>query len=233
MGEILGLITPLLLHMVVSELSVMLLGSRFDSATCTTIAALVVIPAAFLMYRRDSGNFNTKAGQIQPGQVQQEHRINEKKQVSGSGSGKSLEKRKLIGFGIFCFVAGGVLNILWSGILNMLHVSEVFSNQTQEALLHSEMMIQILGLGVLVPVAEELIFRALIYTRMKCFFPVKAAVILSAALFAIYHGNPIQMIFAFPMAVILAVIFEHGKLFIFPVIFHMGANLTAVFLNFL
>ncbi len=231
MGEILGLITPLLLHMVVSELSVMLLGSRFDSATCTTIAALVVIPAAFLMYRRDSGNFNTKAGQIQPGQVQQEHRINEKEHAGGGG--RSLEKRKLIGFGIFCFVAGGVLNILWSGILNMLHISEIFSNQTQEALLKSEMLVQILGLGVLVPVAEELIFRALIYTRMKCFFPVKAAVILSAALFAIYHGNPIQMIFAFPMAVILAVVYEHGKLFVFPVIFHMGANLTAVFLNFL
>ena len=231
MGEILGLITPLLLHMVVSELSVILLGSRFDSATCTTIAALVVIPVAFLMYRRDSGNFNTKAGQIRSGQMLMEHRINEKKQVSDSG--KSLEKRKLIGFGIFCFVAGGVVNILWSGILNMLHVSEFFSNQTQEALLHSEMMVQILGLGVLVPVAEELIFRGLIYTRMKCFFSVKISVIFSAALFAIYHGNPIQMIFAFPMAVILAVVYEHGKLFVFPVIFHMGANLTAVFLNFL
>lgn len=236
MGEILGLITPLLLHMTVSELSEILLGRYFDPAVCTTITALVVIPAAILMYRRDNGKFNTKTGYAAAGYVQQEHvqtgrRMNQREQADGSGTDR--EKRRLIGFGIFCFAAGGVLNILWSGILNMLHIPELFSNQTQEALLGSNMPVQILGLGVLVPVAEELIFRGLIYTRMKRFFSVKMAIILSAVLFAIYHGNPIQMIFAFPMAVILAAVYEHGKAFVFPVLFHMGVNLTAVFVNFL
>ncbi|MDO4323426.1 MAG: CPBP family intramembrane metalloprotease [Lachnospiraceae bacterium] len=221
MGEIFGLITPLLLHMMVSELAVALLGSYLDPAACTTIASLLVIPAAFMMYRKDCGRISSEAGRRQS------------KRGFLQGEQTECSKGRLLCFGVFCFIAGGVLNILWSGLLNAMHIPDYFSNQTQEALLAGEMLLQVIGLGILVPVAEELVFRGLIYKRMKRFFSVRISVLLSAALFAVYHGNPIQMIFAFPMAIALAAVFEHGKLFIFPVLFHMGANLTAVFLNFL
>ena len=120
----------------------------------------------------------------------------------------------------------------WSGILNLIQIGEIFSNSTQEALLASEMVLQILGLGILVPIGEELIFRGLIYNRMKQMLSVKMSIFFSSLLFALYHGNPIQMIFSFPMALALTAVYEHGKLFLFPVLFHMGANLTAVFANF-
>lgn len=221
MGDIFGLITPLLLHMIVSEMTVMLLGPRLDSATCTMLASLVVIPAALMMYRKDCRNFSARAEQS---------RLDEDDfQMEETG----CSRERLLVYGILCFAAGGVLNVLWSGVLNAMHLSDYFSNQTQETLLGSKMLIQVVGLGILVPIAEELVFRGLIYTRMKRFFSVGISIVLSSALFAVYHGNPIQMIFAFPMAVVLAVVFERGKLFVFPVLFHMGANLTAVFLNFL
>lgn len=205
-GDYIAVITPLLLHMVLSDLTAFLFGGWLDSASCTALASLLVIPLGIGMYRRDikSGNVMKREGD----------------------TGKPFL------FGGFCFLMGGLLNLAWSQVLIWLRIGEHFSNQTQEALLAGQFLVQVTGLGVLVPVAEELIFRGLIYNRMKRIFPRWLAVVMSAALFAVYHGNPIQIIFAFPMALALIWTYEHGKLFVFPVLFHMGANLTAVFLNF-
>lgn len=203
MRDFISIVTPLLLHMVLSELTAMVLGTQLDAASCTMVSSVIVIPIAAWMYYRDCKAETRDACSARP-----------------------------VVFGIFCFIAGGIMNLAWSGILNLIHIQNYFSNQTQEALLGGEIPVQILGLGVLVPIAEELIFRALIYGRMKRLLPVKQAVVLSALLFAVYHGNLIQMIFAFPMALALAAIYERGKLFVFPVLFHSGANLTAIILNF-
>lgn len=207
---ILSLITPVLLHMILSDLSVIFMGPGADATLTTTAAAVLTIPIAAWMYLRDRKRRSMKENETERGQ---------------SGTNPYF-------FGIFCFLAGGILNLAWSRVLELLQIQQVFSNETQEALLASEMMLQIAGLGLLIPVAEELVFRGLVYNRMKEIFPVRIAILLSALLFAVYHGNPIQMIFAFPMALALTAVYEHGKLFLFPVLFHMGANLTAIFANY-
>lgn len=125
------------------------------------------------------------------------------------------------------------MNLLLSVLMNLLQVTQQFSNQTQEMLLSAKFSVQVIGLVILVPVAEELIFRGLIYQRMKRFFPVQLAVFFSALLFAVYHGNPIQIIFAFPMALALAGVYEYGNNLIYPILFHAGSNLAAVLLTFL
>lgn len=211
MNWILSIICPLMLHMITSEAVTVLLRGRVDSASVTAVTSIIVIPIAVWMYRCDASQSTESK--------------------SRTGVACSIEGKNRIWFGILCFVAGGVLNMVWSGILNLLHIQEVFSNQTQEGLLASQILIQIVGLGMLVPIAEELIFRALIYERMKRALTVKQAVIFSALLFAVYHGNPIQMIFAFPMAIALAVVQEKGKSPIFSIWFHMGSNLTAIVVN--
>lgn len=234
-GDYISVITPLLLHMLLSEAVVFFLGSSADVTTCTAITAVLVIPVAVWMYRRDrerqteplaapgkSGRNLMKAGKTEknPGTE------------GGHSAGSERESgRKGIAFGGFCFVAGAALNILWSGVLSWLRINEYFSNQTQEALLAAQVLVQIIGLGILAPIAEELIFRALIYQRMKRLMPLGAAMVLSSLLFAVYHGNMIQIIFAFPMSLVLVWVYERGKGFIFPVLFHMGANLAAVVLN--
>ncbi|MDY3249630.1 MAG: type II CAAX endopeptidase family protein [Candidatus Choladocola sp.] len=209
LSQVISVLIPLLLHMAVSDVISVLFGGSMDSALCTTVTALLVIPVAAWMY---------------------------------SGDWKKAKEKELrndfwsfqdkVAFGIVCFLGGGLLNLIWSGILNLLGIQNAFSNSTQEALLAGQIAVQLAGLGILVPVAEELIFRVLIYGRMKRFLAVIPAAVLSSLLFAVYHGNPIQMIFAFPMAMALTAVFEKGKLFVYPVLFHMGANLLAVLLNF-
>lgn len=206
MNGMVRLITPLLFHMLVSEVVMAGLGGTLGRAACTTVTAVAVIPVALWMYCKDGRRAET---------------------------GPQYSRGKLLVLGVLCFLFGGALNLLLSFLMQLTGISAMFSNATQEELLLSSLAVQAAGMGLLIPIAEELIFRGLIYRRMKEFLPVRAAVVLSALLFSVYHGNPIQMIFAFPMALVLTILYERGGQFLFPVLFHMGANLTAVILNIL
>ena len=226
--SIFSLITPVLLHLGISFAAGLIMGflKIGSTAASTTAAAAITLPLAYQMYRKD---------RIWTAGCGKEARKDEIKSAAHT-AGKSAEKRSwqwIVCFGIFCFIAGGFLNLAWSAVLEAVHIQDYFSNEVQENLLQSGILLQVLGLGAVIPIAEELIFRGLVYTRMKHFFPVKVSIFLSSLLFAVYHGNPIQMIFAFPMALALAAVYEHGKLFLFPVLFHMGANLTTIIFTFL
>lgn len=223
MNGIVSLITPLLLHMVISDICRGFFGQALDSTSCTSAASLIVIPIAFWMYLRDRKSGEAESLTNKTVQDSNKTAVQNKKSYSG---------RKTLLFGIFCFILGGALNLAISGVMNLLHITQSFSNETQEALLAAQILIQLLGLGMLVPLAEELVFRGLIYTRMKRFFPVKLSIFFSALLFAVYHGNPIQIIFAFPMALALAIVYERGGSLIFPILVHAGSNLTAILINF-
>ncbi len=74
-------------------------------------------------------------------------------------------------------------NTLFSLILNMVHLTEHFSNASQEALFQSNLLVQIIGIGLFVPFVEELVFRGLVYGKMRRLFSFRAAAAVSAALF--------------------------------------------------
>lgn len=77
---------------------------------------------------------------------------------------------------------------------------------------------------VVAPISEELVFRQVIYKRMRTITPVWVAVMVSALLFGIYHGNLVQGIYAFIMGAVLALVYEWSGSFVAPVLFHMVAN---------
>ena len=245
--KLVSLLTPLLLHQTVALAVAFVLrlcadqyGLPYDAALVVLIGNLLVLPIAAWMHWRDS----RRAVLSETGRSEKEavsgrravpgmQSLPERKDCESEADTRSRLTRRQVLFGAICFIGGGALNIAWSSVLNLLQLQEHFSNQVQEQLLATSLLLQIVGLGIAAPIAEELIFRGLTYRRMRQFFPVWMSAVLSALLFAVYHGNPIQMIFAFPLAIVLALIYEHGKLFIFPVLFHMGSNLTAIFLQIL
>ena len=243
MEFLLSLITPVLLHMAVSVIVTAaggaIGGAAADSAVCTSVTALLVLPVLIWMYRSDAakGMHSNKSICRFDGAQQEDCRSQNtqgKAAVKTNRRGKDIRKTTyLIGILVLCAVSGGILNLLWSGILQQLRIQDHFSNAVQEQLFAGQAMVQLLGLGVLVPLAEELFFRGLIYTRIRKRIPAGAAIFFSALLFALFHGNVIQMIFAFPLALILAGLYERSGWFACPLAFHMGANLTAIVLNLL
>ena len=221
-----SIIWPVALHMILSDFSVIILtaatGQTPDSALCTTLTAILVIPPVLWMYQGDGKPAANRLKSVAEQDTKKE--LDDKK-----NGGPTLTWR--IFMGIACFVSGGILDRVWSQVLLWLRVQDYFSNQTQEQLLASQLAVQIIGLGILVPVAEELIFRGLLYARIRRTLPVWASVLTASVIFALYHGNMIQILFAFPMAIIPTLLYEKGKWISYPILFHMGVNLTTVVLG--
>lgn len=81
------------------------------------------------------------------------------------------------------------------------------------------------------PVAEELLFRGVIYGRLRHSFTVLQAAVISAALFGIYHKNIIQGVYAAAFGIILAYIFEKTQTIWGCVVMHMMFNLSSYLMN--
>lgn len=86
--------------------------------------------------------------------------------------------------------------------------------------------------GFIAPVAEELVFRGIVYGCLRRFAEPVLAIGMSAGLFAIYHGNMVQGIYAFVIGGLLAYSYEYFGDFRMPVIIHILANLLVYSLSY-
>ena len=102
-------------------------------------------------------------------------------------------------------------------------------NTAQEALFASGFWAQLIGIGIVVPVMEEVLFRGLVYQRLRGYTKTAwPAIVLSAAAFALYHGNLIQILFAFPMGLLLAELYRRWDTIKAPVLFHIAVNVSSI-----
>lgn len=97
--------------------------------------------------------------------------------------------------------------------------------ETSEILAQGSLLVRICVAGILVPIAEELIFRGLILNRLKCGMKTWNAILLSALLFGIYHMNLVQFIYAAIVGVLLACVYEKYQRLLVPILFHAVANI--------
>lgn len=123
---------------------------------------------------------------------------------------------------------GAGLSLLYGWVSSLLRLSDRFSNLTQEAFYAAPLWEQVLVLCLLTPLCEELLFRGLIYGNLRGAFPARAAALVTSLLFTLFHGNVIQALYAFPMALCLQVFLQAGGGLEAPFVFHAAANLTAV-----
>lgn len=87
----------------------------------------------------------------------------------------------------------------------------------------------VLSIGVVAPIAEELIFReGIISTLLRNNFHRWQAILISAAIFGIVHVNPIQIPFAFVIGIILGIIFVKTGTIVIVSIIHILNNMIGI-----
>lgn len=79
--------------------------------------------------------------------------------------------------------------------------------------------------GLISPIVEEIVFRGLVFNRMRRYYPVAVAMIVSGMLFGAYHGNLVQGVYGTCMGILLAYTYERMRSFFIPCLFHAVANL--------
>ena len=89
----------------------------------------------------------------------------------------------------------------------------------------------IFWMGIVAPFAEEVIFRWMVFLRMRDNMRVLTAALLSGLTFGIYHMNLMQGVYATIMGLLFALILEwRGNLFS-SVFLHMGANIWSLLVS--
>ena len=124
------------------------------------------------------------------------------------------------------FILGGcaalAVNILFS-LIGFTGSSEVYE-QVAEKQFALPLWAGIILYGIVSPIAEEIVFRGIVYNRMHRQYGKWIAIIGSALLFGLYHGNIVQALYGFMLGLLIAVLYEKYASFAVPVIIHSAAN---------
>lgn len=99
---------------------------------------------------------------------------------------------------------------------------------TQSIVFSAHPVISVLVIGIIGPATEELVFRVLLYSRLREWMAPVSAGLLSALVFALAHGNATQGVTAFFYGLALALVYERYKTFWAPFLLHAGINSTVV-----
>lgn len=176
----------------------------------TGLADLSVIPVALFFFRSDEAGRRIK-----------------------SFTGNLLNLNNLGLTEILC-ISGMIIG--FSTILNMIIAylpinDAVYEEMAEQMFRETPFLIQLIVVGIVAPVAEEFIFRGLVFRRIRDYCGFMWAAIGSGLIFGIYHGNLTQGVFAFIMGMLFAAVYEHYGTMWAPIAAHICNNLFATIEN--
>lgn len=134
----------------------------------------------------------------------------------------------VLGFGIaaVCSLLLGLIGMFFSSRFPA--VQEAFDaySENMETLVSGSLIVNFLSTVVFAPLAEEVVFRGLVYTRLRRAFPKWASVVLAGIIFGLVHGNLIQILYAAPLGMLLCLVYEKYRSIWGSLALHAGFNLT-------
>lgn len=137
--------------------------------------------------------------------------------------GKNLVK-ELLFTGILAFTSSLGLNIL------LTLTGFAGSSQTYQEVADSQygvaFAVGLILYGLISPLAEEVVFRGVIFNRMRRLYGPVLAIVASGLFFGAFHGNMVQGVYGGCMGILMAYLYERSGRFAVPFFFHLSANLA-------
>lgn len=81
-----------------------------------------------------------------------------------------------------------------------------------------------LGVAVLAPISEELLFRGLIQGELRRAFPEWLAVVIQGVLFALFHAQPVQIAYVLIPGLVLGALYALTRSLWVPIVLHIAFN---------
>lgn len=151
--------------------------------------------------------------------------------AGGVGQREMAKPLSIAEYGLF-LIMGAFLGIYGNLIISPLQQftdSSVVYQETMASIMDGKsMLVMIFWMGVLAPLAEEAIFRWLIYLRIRDHMQIAGAALLSGLLFGLYHMNLIQGVYALLMGAAFALLMEWRGRLVSSALLHMGANIASL-----
>lgn len=205
-------IYPIAIYYVVSSFAYIALGMIFGSEQETymfrqMVCGAVSIPFIMSFYRQDK-----------------------KLEEVVYGTKPWAFDRHMLGDILLAVVTAVLLGIATNNLIAMtplMDVSAVFQ-EANHSFFAGGVIYELLGSCFVIPIAEELLYRGVVYKRLRNLFGTSAAIVLSAVIFGLMHVNLVQFLYAGIMGLLLAYLFEMTGELCVPLLGHIAANLAAV-----
>lgn len=106
-------------------------------------------------------------------------------------------------------------------------------NQSIQWTNEGSILFELLSIGILGPISEEILFRGLMFACLEKAAGRKYAIVVSSLIFALSHGHLVQMSYAFVLGILFALLdYDYkstGKGYIFPsIVAHITVNSSSV-----
>ena len=189
------------------------LGARAAGLDCVAVAygtGLITMIPCLYFYKKDRRA--RIAGGLVTGQKPNRLSIGECGLILVMGAG-------------FAQFANMFVNMIGS-FLNAEEYQETMSQLTDG----KSMFFLIVCMGIIAPLAEEIVFRWLIYLRLRDYMRSGEAIVISGLFFGIYHGNLVQGVYASILGCLFAYFLEQTGSLWTSVLLHMGANIWSLVL---
>ena len=92
----------------------------------------------------------------------------------------------------------------------------------------ADFVVQIIVFGFVIPIAEEFMFRGVLYQRYRETRGFYYAAIWSALFFSVTHTNTVQMIYTFLLGILLCYVYEKFGSMKAPIMLHIVLNLGSL-----
>ena len=89
-------------------------------------------------------------------------------------------------------------------------------------------IVQIICSGILGPILEELVFRGIVYNKLKKFNKSIISIIFTSIIFALFHSDIINFIYAFFVSFVFIYMYEKYKNLNAPILMHISLNTTII-----
>lgn len=206
------IVYPIAMYYVVSSMVYFVLGLFLGNAEETymlrqLVCSAITIPVVLSYYMQDK-----KAESIVYGEK------------------KFILNTKQAGNILIALLTGAAFGVALNNVLAMTPLMQV-SVGFQEAnrqFFGGQMIFELIGSCLLVPIAEELLFRGVVYKRLRLLTGLWPALIGSALIFGVVHFNMVQFLYAGILGLLLAFLYEKTGWLYTAILAHIAANLMAV-----
>ena len=127
------------------------------------------------------------------------------------------------------FILGLFISIFFNTFIytlnSVVHITDAYKVSSMP------FIVSLLSSGILGPILEELLFRGIVYNKLKEFNSNKKSMIISTIIFSIIHFNIIDIIYTIFIGYILVYIYEENNNLKYPIIFHISANTSVILLS--
>jgi hypothetical protein len=225
---------PLLMYYAVTIIVMFAAQMIFGSGTeryalCQIITSAITLPVMYRsFYRSDKAvwPFGALNAYFPGGQVEQQSA--QRVQVEKKNAQAQKRMRAINAAWIVCIAA-----LIGTGLNNLILMSplaeaSVGFAQASSSFYGSTLVLELISSALLTPVLEELVYRGIIFARLKRMLGFVPAMLLSALIFAIMHFNLVQFVYALLFGMVLVVFMEKTGHLYGAVLGHITANALAV-----